>query len=137
MGSWGQNCSWLIDHEQQYQTTTIAGTTLYLAPECFNKCKASKESDVHSYGIVALEITYGRRPVDSKAEESKVILVEWVWELYRQGRILEAVDEKLGKKFDFKQIEHLMIVGLRCAHPDYKLRPTMRQAIKVLNFDAP
>ncbi|KAL8155852.1 hypothetical protein AgCh_001050 [Apium graveolens] len=30
-----------------------------------------------------------------------------------------------------------MIVGLWCAHPDYQLRPTIRQAIQVLNFEAP
>jgi hypothetical protein len=29
-----------------------------------------------------------------------------------------------------------MIVGLWCAHPDVNLRPSIRQAIQVLNFEA-
>ncbi|KAJ6751035.1 hypothetical protein OIU85_001558 [Salix viminalis] len=34
-------------------------------------------------------------------------------------------------------VERLMIVGLSCAHPDEHLRPSMRQSLHVLNFDAP
>ena len=30
-----------------------------------------------------------------------------------------------------------MVVGLWCAHPDYMLRPSIREAIHVLNFEAP
>ena len=45
--------------------------------------------------------------------------------------------KRLENEFDEDQIERLMVVGLWCAHPDYKLRPSMRQAISVLNFEAP
>jgi hypothetical protein len=41
----------------------------------------------------------------------------------------------LKKDFDEKQVECLMIVGLWCAHPDVNLRPSIRQAIQVLNFE--
>ncbi|KAJ6989712.1 hypothetical protein NC653_018262 [Populus alba x Populus x berolinensis] len=37
---------------------------------------------------------------------------------------------------DEKQAERLMIVGLWCAHPDHNLRPSIRQAIHVLNLEA-
>ncbi|CAN6361890.1 unnamed protein product [Urochloa humidicola] len=30
-----------------------------------------------------------------------------------------------------------MVVGLWCAHPDRSLRPTIRQAVNVLRFEAP
>ncbi|KAI8532432.1 hypothetical protein RHMOL_Rhmol11G0213700 [Rhododendron molle] len=99
---------------------------------------ASKESDVYSFGIVALEIACGRKPLDSKVPESQMRLVEWVWDLYGMGRLLEAVDEKLGSDFDEQETERLMIVGLWCAHPDHNFRPKIRDAIHVLiNFDAP
>jgi hypothetical protein len=42
----------------------------------------------------------------------------------------------LQNNFDEKQVKCLMIVGLWCAHPDQSLRPSIRQAIHVLNFDA-
>ncbi|XP_030496646.2 L-type lectin-domain containing receptor kinase IX.1-like [Cannabis sativa] len=128
----------LIDHnELGSQTTVLAGTMGYLAPECVTIGKASKETDVYSFGVVALEISCGRRPVDLKAKPSQTSLVEWVWELYGKGQILEAADERLNKGFDQRQIECLMIVGLWCCHPDHTIRPSIKQVINTLNFEAP
>ncbi|KAF8370028.1 hypothetical protein HHK36_009637 [Tetracentron sinense] len=127
----------LVDHDLGSQTTVLAGTMGYLAPECVTTGKASKESDVYSFGVVALEIACGRRPVEPKMEPSKVRLVEWVWELYGRGKLLEAADERLNMEFDERQIEYLMVVGLWCAHPDHTLRPSIRQVISALKFEAP
>ena len=46
----------LVDHGKGSQTTVLSGTMGSMAPECFVTGKASKESDVYSFGIVALEI---------------------------------------------------------------------------------
>ncbi|KAJ7943765.1 Lectin receptor kinase [Quillaja saponaria] len=127
----------LVDHELGSQTTVLAGTMGYLAPECVTTGKASKESDVYSFGVVALEISCGRRPVEAKAEPSRIRMVEWVWDLYGKGQILEAVDRRLRMEFDEKQMECLMVVGLWCCHPDSTFRPSIRQVINVLNFEAP
>nr|XP_023905837.1 L-type lectin-domain containing receptor kinase IX.1-like [Quercus suber] len=126
----------LVDHELGLQTTVLAGTMGYLAPECFTTGTASKESDVYSFGVVCLEIACGRKPVDPRAEPSKVRLVEWVWDLYGNGQLLEAVDKRLGMEFDEGQIKGLMVVGLWCCHPDPTSRPSIRQVIHVLNFEA-
>ncbi|KAK4845534.1 hypothetical protein QYF36_006220 [Acer negundo] len=109
----------------------------YMAPECAMTGKASKESDVYSFGIVALELACGRKPINPKAEQGQVYLVQWVWELFGSGKLLEAADPRLSKAFDKQQMEYLMIIGLWCAHPDENLRPSIRQAIQVLNFEAP
>ncbi|KAF7809414.1 L-type lectin-domain containing receptor kinase IX.1 [Senna tora] len=79
----------LMDHEVGPQTTGLAGTVGYMAPEYVSTGRASKESDVYSFG------------------------------------------------YDVKQVECLMIVGLWCVHPDKNLRPSIRQALQVLNFEAP
>ncbi|CAJ1940311.1 unnamed protein product [Sphenostylis stenocarpa] len=127
----------LVDHELGSQTTVLAGTMGYLAPECVTTGKSSKESDVYSFGVVALEITCGRKPVEVKEEPGKVRLVEWVWSLYGKGKLLEAADEKLNREFEEQQMECLMVVGLWCCHPDHTMRPSIRQVISVLNFEAP
>ncbi|KAL7199686.1 hypothetical protein ACSBR2_021895 [Camellia fascicularis] len=126
-----------VDHGKDVQTTNMAGTRGYMAPECLFTGKASKESDVYSFGIVALEIACGRKPFDWKVPESQTILVEWVWDLYATNRLLEVVDPKIYADFVREEMECLMIVGLWCAHPDHNLRPSIRQAIHVLNFEAP
>ncbi|KAE8008305.1 hypothetical protein FH972_004827 [Carpinus fangiana] len=71
------------------------------------------------------------------AKEGEIILLEWVWELYGRGQLLDAADPKLCGKFDEQQMERLMIVGLWCGHPNYNLRPPIRKALHVLDFEAP
>ncbi|CAL5358206.1 unnamed protein product [Camellia sinensis] len=120
------------------QKTVLAGTMGYMAPGCLITGKANKESDVYNFGIVTLEIACGRKPIDLKAKESKIRIVDWVWDLYGTGRLLEAVvDSKMSPDFVQKEMECLMIVGLWCAHPNHNLWPSIRQAIHVLNFEAP
>ncbi|KAI3671748.1 hypothetical protein L1987_87128 [Smallanthus sonchifolius] len=78
----------------------------------------------------------GRKAIDYKAQEKQVRLLEWVWELYGNGALLEAIDPNLGLEFEEEEIRRLIIVGLSCAHPDSEHRPSMREAIKVLNSEA-
>jgi hypothetical protein len=47
------------------------------------------------------------------------------------------VDKALDVVYDEKEIERLMVVGLWCTHPDYNLRPSIRQVMHVLQFEAP
>ncbi|XVE83032.1 hypothetical protein DITRI_Ditri16bG0054200 [Diplodiscus trichospermus] len=126
----------LMDHELGPKTTGLAGTLGYMAPEYISTGRASKESDVYSFGVVILEIATGRKSVDPRRKSDKGLL-EWSWDLYGKGELFLAVDEKLDKDFDEKQVECLMIVGLWCAHPDCNSRPSIRQAIQVLNFESP
>ncbi|KAI3961295.1 hypothetical protein MKX01_007009 [Papaver californicum] len=123
----------LVDHGLSSQTTVLAGTLGYLAPECIFTGKSNKESDVYSFGIVVLEIACGRKPVEATRGLS---LVEWVWGLYGRGKIVEAADVKLKMEFNELEMEHLMVVGLWCAHPDSKLRPSATQVINVLKFES-
>ncbi|PRQ31166.1 putative protein kinase RLK-Pelle-L-LEC family [Rosa chinensis] len=127
----------LVDHGKLSKTTIVAGTMGYMATEYVTTGKASKETDVYSFGVVALEIACGRKPIDHSYEEKQSNMVEWVWELFGEGKIIEAADPRLYGEFDEKQMEGLMIVGLWCAHPDYNSRPLIQQAIQVLNFEIP
>ncbi|CAJ2631419.1 unnamed protein product [Trifolium pratense] len=129
----------LVDYEKgsQSQTTVIAGTMGYIAPEYFTTGKATKESDIYSFGIVSLELASGRKPVDLNAKEDQMAIFDWVWELYRLGRLLEVVDTKLEGGFDDEQMERLVVIGLWCANPNYSFRPSVRQVIQVLKFEAP
>lgn len=86
---------------------------------------------------MALEIACGRRTICYEDEEDETrSLVEWVWDLYRRGKLIDAADLKLGTDFNQHEMKRLLALGLWCAHPDSKLRPSIRQAIQVLNFEA-
>ncbi|GAB4847190.1 hypothetical protein Ancab_026200 [Ancistrocladus abbreviatus] len=126
----------LMDHELGTKTTCLAGTWGYMAPEYITTRKASKETDVYSFGVVVLEIATGKRPCDVWSLESLKGLVEWAWDHYGYGELLSIVGERLQMTYDAKQVECLMVFGLWCAHPDSRMRPSMKQAIQVLKFEA-
>ncbi|GKV51888.1 hypothetical protein SLEP1_g58507 [Rubroshorea leprosula] len=126
----------LVDHEKGSRTTLLAGTMGYIAPECYRTGMATKESDVYSFGIVALEIACGRRSIEYKHDEHLSSLVAWVWEAYGNQMLLDVADKKLSAEFNVKEMECLLLVGLWCAHPSHGMRLSIRQAIQVLNFEA-
>lgn len=128
----------LMDHDIRSHTTGLAGTFGYMAPEYVMTGRASKESDIYSFGVSVLEIVTGRKSVEYSEENIEAkSLVERVWDLYGRQQLMAAMDEKLGEEFNREQAVCLFIVGLWCGHPDRNSRPSIRQAIQVLNLESP
>jgi serine/threonine protein kinase len=127
----------LVDHGRGSHTTVLAGTMGYMDPECMVTGRANAESDVYSFGVVLLEIACGRRPLVPRHGEDVIHIVQWVWEWYGRGAILDAADARLNGELDAREVETVMLVGLWCAHPDRSLRPSIRQAVNVLRLEAP
>lgn len=125
----------LVDPRFRTQITDVVGTYGYLAPEYLSEGKVTKESDMFSFGVVALEIACGRRTYQEG--EFHIPLRKWVWQLYLAGNMLEAADETLGSSFDRKEMECLMMVGLWCVHLDPKMRPKAGQVIRFLQLEVP
>ncbi|VVA11631.1 PREDICTED: L-type lectin-domain [Prunus dulcis] len=125
----------LVDPRFRTQTTGVVGTFGYIAPEYANGGKASEESDMYSFGVVALELACGRRT--HQDEEYHIPLFRWVWQLYLAGNLLSAADERLDMNFVRNEMECLLIVGLWCTRPNKKERPKAWQVMKVLQLEAP
>ncbi|XP_031106117.1 probable L-type lectin-domain containing receptor kinase S.7 [Ipomoea triloba] len=116
--------SWLMDHDKN-----PTGTMGYVAPEYVLYGQATEESDVYSYGVVALEVACGRRPGKGKKMEG---LVDWVWRLHYEGRIIEAADRRLNGEFSEDEMRKVLLVGLSCANPDSTERPSMKRVLQTL-----
>ncbi|CAI0437522.1 unnamed protein product [Linum tenue] len=127
----------LMDHDKSPVSTLTAGTMGYLAPEYLHYGKATEKTDVFSYGVVLLELACGRRPIEREAESQRMVnLVDWVWGLYGEGKVLEAADERLKGEFEIEDVRKMLMVGLSCANPDSGERPTMRRVLQMLNGEA-
>ncbi|EFH67175.1 hypothetical protein ARALYDRAFT_473338, partial [Arabidopsis lyrata subsp. lyrata] len=115
----------VMNHEHGSHTTGLVGTFGYMAHEYVTKGSASKESDIYSFGIVLIEIVTGRKSLErtqednSDSESNEKSLVEKVWKLYGKQE---------GNEFDNKEAECLLVLGSR---------PSIKQAIQVLNFELP
>ncbi|XP_022983987.1 L-type lectin-domain containing receptor kinase S.4-like [Cucurbita maxima] len=122
----------LYEHGANPSTTRVVGTLGYLAPELHRTGKATTSSDVYAFGALVLEVACGRRPIDPKSRSEELVLVDWVWENYREGRLMEVMDPKL--KGDYNAVEAVMILklGLFCSNDSAAGRPSMRQVVRYL-----
>ncbi|KAK7372297.1 hypothetical protein VNO80_05672 [Phaseolus coccineus] len=129
------------EHDKSPDATVAAGTMGYLAPEYLLTGKATEKTDVFSYGAVVLEVASGRRPIEKDGNGGakggiSCNLVEWVWSLHREGRLLLAADARLEGEFDEGEMRRVLLVGLACSHPDPLARPTMRGVVQMLVGEA-
>ncbi|KAJ0096442.1 hypothetical protein Patl1_29341 [Pistacia atlantica] len=113
----------------------VPGTMGYIAPECFHTGKATRESDVYGFGAVVLEVVCGQRPWTQIAGFQ--LLVDWVWLLHRDGRILEAVDQRLANEFVCEEAERLLLLGLACSHPIASERPNTQTILQIISGSVP
>lgn len=108
----------------------------YLAPEYLFSGKASDKTDVFSFGAVVLEAACGRRAIEADTRPGESNLVDWVWGLHRDGKLLEASDIRLKGNFDENEMRRMLLVGLLCSHPDPGTRPTMMQVLQIMSGEA-
>ncbi|XP_073157728.1 probable L-type lectin-domain containing receptor kinase S.5 [Henckelia pumila] len=108
----------------------LFGTMGYIAPECLHTGKATLQSDVFAFGAVLIEVVCGKRPGTKIGGYQ--FLVDWVWALFRDGRLLEAVDPRLGENFVAEEAERLLLLGLACSHPDANERPKTQAIFQMI-----
>ncbi|KAG1355336.1 L-type lectin-domain containing receptor kinase IV.2 [Cocos nucifera] len=127
----------LYDHGTDPQTTHVVGTLGYLAPELSKTGKATTSTDVFAFGGFLLEVACGRRPIEIRASEEDVVLVDKVLKYWKAGTILEAGDPNLGNEYIVEEMEMVLKLGLLCSHPNSNSRPPMRLVMRILERDAP
>lgn len=125
----------LIDHNKMAYSTVVAGTMGYLAPELPHTRKATPKTDVFSFGVLALEVTCGRRAFDPNLPHAEVYLLDWVWTMHQNGNLRKCVDARLGEDVDVMQSRLTLHLALLACHPDPASRPSMRFIRQVLNGD--
>ncbi|KAL3374520.1 hypothetical protein AABB24_006149 [Solanum stoloniferum] len=130
----------LYTHGGVPNTTRVVGTLGYLAPEVVTRANPTAASDVYSFGVVVLEVACGRRPIDfGNVLEEEEVLIDWVRQKYREGRLCEAADKRIKGQCSEEEMEAMLKLGLTCCHPDPLRRPTMGEVVAVLlgeNVDA-
>ncbi|XP_057839506.2 L-type lectin-domain containing receptor kinase SIT2-like [Cryptomeria japonica] len=127
----------LYEHNENSHTTRVVGTLGYIAPELIHTGKACPATDVFSFGIFLLEVACGRRPVEPTLQPEQVVMVDWVRELYSAGNLMDAADPNLGGQYDEVEMERVLKLGLLCSNPQPEGRIGMRQALQILEEEAP
>ncbi|KAM3739823.1 hypothetical protein ACB098_08G051400 [Castanea mollissima] len=126
----------LYDHGTNPQTTHVVGTVGYLAPELTRTRRATTCTDVFAFGAFMLEVACGRRPVEQQGLTEEVILVDWVFECWRRGSILDASDPRLEGNYVVEEMKLVLKLGLLCSQSMPAARPSMRQVTQFLDGNA-
>ncbi|KAL7136417.1 hypothetical protein ABFS83_10G029200 [Erythranthe nasuta] len=123
----------LYDHGSNPGTTRVVGTLGYLAPELPRTGRATTGSDVFAFGALLLEVACGRRPIESKAGPDDLVLVDYVWNKWKEGSVLDCVDGRMKGDFDENEVLMVLKLGLMCSSNEQKGRPSMRQIVSYLD----
>lgn len=123
----------LYEHGANPSTTRVVGTLGYLAPELPRTGRATTNSDVYAFGALMLEVVCGRRPIEPKALPEELVLVDWVWDNYREGKLLDVVDPKLNGEYDETEVVMVLKLGLICSNDVPNNRPSMKQLMMFLD----
>ncbi|KAF5811923.1 putative protein kinase RLK-Pelle-DLSV family [Helianthus annuus] len=113
-------------------STKLAGTTGYLAPEYVLGGRLTLKADVYSFGVLMLETISGRSSSLSTWGISQKVLLEWAWELYEEGRLLELVDPDL-KTYPEDDVIKYIKVAFFCTQATANRRPLMSQVVDMLS----
>ena len=106
LGDFGLAQSINPSDQTHHSTKAIGGTPGYMAPESLLVGRATVQMDVYAFGILVLEVVCGRNPGNQSLPNNyNNSIVDWVWENYRRGSILDVVDLQLNGVFVKEEAE--------------------------------
>lgn len=109
----------LLLNDQTRTHTVVRGTRGYVAPEWFRNHPITTKIDVYSYGVMLLEVIFCRKSLDMEKEnEEEVVLIDWVYDCYKEGRLHKLVEDDEEARNDMKRLERLVMVALWCLQED-------------------
>lgn len=125
------------DEQSCIVTKHVAGTKGYLAPEYASCGRLSDKVDVYSFGVLCLEIVSGRRNIDDSYPPGEMYLSKWVWDLHRQGKLVDSVDRTMSLRDEEKvEVLRVMNIALLCIQNEAEERPSMERVVVMLQGES-
>ncbi|KAF3560498.1 hypothetical protein F2Q69_00017964 [Brassica cretica] len=123
----------LIDDKgHEAQTSRVAGTFGYMAPELMRTGRPTTGTDVYAFGVFMLEVSCGRKLFEPRAEPEEIVLADWAINRWENGDIIEAASERIRREYDKGQLEVVLKLGVLCSHQAEEVRPDMATVVKIL-----
>ncbi|KFK31914.1 hypothetical protein AALP_AA6G175100 [Arabis alpina] len=114
-------------------TSKIAGTYGYMAPEYAMHGQFSVKSDVYSFGVLVLEIISGKMNSSlCQTDGFSGNLVTHAWRVWRKGSPLELLDPTFGEDYQSDEVTRCIHIALLCVQEDPVDRPTLSTVILML-----
>lgn len=92
----------------------------------------NSKDDVHSFGVVLLELVSGKKATGDVEFGEGVDIVGWIRSIVRNGGVQGIVDRRIGVETYMEEIVGVLDVGLNCTKEAPKDRPSMRKVVEML-----
>ncbi|KAK3219345.1 hypothetical protein Dsin_013315 [Dipteronia sinensis] len=120
-------------NETQANTKRVVGTCGYMSIEYALDGLFSMKSDVFSFGVILLEIVSGKKNRGFFHDYPYANLIQYMWELWRDGKALEIVDSCIYDSCPANEVMRCIQVGLLCVQDNAKDRPSMSNVVFMLS----
>ncbi|XP_042473304.1 receptor protein-tyrosine kinase CEPR2-like [Zingiber officinale] len=110
-------------------SSCFAGTHGYIAPELAYSPKATKKSDIYSFGVVLLELITGHSPNDPHFGGEDI--VSWVSFHIDNQNLAEIYDPRMSI-FAEEGMGKVLKIAILCTNKLPSPRPTMREVVNML-----
>ncbi|KAL6562208.1 hypothetical protein OROGR_003215 [Orobanche gracilis] len=120
--------------ETQGNTSRIAGTFGYMAPEYAMHGQFSVKSDVFSFGVLVLEIVSGQKNICILRGDNVEDLLSFAWKNWRDKTAVNMVDPCLRSgSGTTNEILRCIHIALLCVQENAADRPTMASIVLMLS----
>ncbi|CAN6574402.1 unnamed protein product [Malus baccata var. baccata] len=119
-------------NQTEANTNRVVGTYGYMSPEYARYGHFSEKLDVFSFGVLLLEIVSGKKNAAFYHFEHSPTLAGWAWELWKDGRGMEVIDESIRETCRLDEALKCIHVGFLCVQEAPADRPTMSLVIRML-----
>ncbi|PIN17300.1 Serine/threonine protein kinase [Handroanthus impetiginosus] len=129
LATWASSCSHHMD------TSDVAGTFGYLAPEYLVHESPNEKIDVYAFGVVLLELLSGRKPIDNEHPKGQESLVMWARHILKEEKVSELQDPDIVDAYDHDQFERMVLAATLCIRHAPQSRPEISTVIQLLQGD--
>ncbi|PUZ37820.1 hypothetical protein GQ55_9G149800 [Panicum hallii var. hallii] len=112
--------------------TTMRGTVGYLAPEWISGVAISSKVDVYSYGMVLLEIIFGRRNSREEYSSDRTYFPVQVVNKLLEGNVQCLMDQNIEDDINLEEVERACRVACWCIQDHESQRVNMGEVVQIL-----
>lgn len=117
-----------------HMLTGATGTPGYVDPS-YIKSNVGPACDIHSFGVVLLQLVTGKPACDSLRDEVSYHITDWVRLKLESGELDEILDINLrSTTYNHEILLQMARLGLRCTDLDPSARPLMSQVVQELEL---